>query len=517
MNIIETLNDKNLSGQFIQDKKTWQAWFTFLKAFFALKPDKQDKKLFKKCTGRRKWPTLAATEAWLIIGTRGGKSFITAQIATFLAVFKKYKLSPGEKGYIIIVAPTKRQATIIKRYLSSFFNDNDFLKPFLVRETSEEIELNNDIIIAVLSSDYRSLRGYTAVAAIVDEIAYLNLEGAKPDVEVVRALRTRLTSTGGPLICISSPYAKRGMLYEVHKKHFGKSKSQILVWQANSLTMNPTLNQKAIQQAYQEDPEGSKADYGAEFRSDIETYISREAVEQCIVPGRIELPPVADIRYSAFVDPSGGSKDSMTLAIAHTENGLKILDAIRESKPPFSPDQVVSDFADLLKRYRVKTVTGDRYAGEWPRERFRVHGIHYKTADKPKSDLYRDFLPLLNSGQVELLDNETLVNQIVNLERRTGRSGKDSIDHAPGQHDDIANVAAGVLSGGKQGVTPRIVVVNETPSKPKEAQRTKEQGELPPKPKLKEGEEAIAIFDGVGFLEWQIIGGGPRPWQKDVR
>jgi hypothetical protein len=31
------------------------------------------------------------------------------------------------------------------------------------------------------------------------------------------------------------------------------------------------------------------------------------------------------------------------------------------------------------------------------------------------------------------------------LERRTARSGKDSIDHPPGAHDDVANAVAGVL------------------------------------------------------------------------
>jgi hypothetical protein len=58
---------------------------------------------------------------------------------------------------------------------------------------------------------------------------------------------------------------------------------------------------------------------------------------------------------------------------------------------------------------------------------------------RPKSDFYRDVLPLLNSGKVELLDNPRIATQFVGLERRTARSGKDSIDHAPGGHDDISN------------------------------------------------------------------------------
>ena len=60
-----------------------------------------------------------------------------------------------------------------------------------------------------------------------------------------------------------------------------------------------------------------------------------------------------------------------------------------------------------------------------------------------KSDLYRDMLPLLNSGKVELLDHPRLISQLCGLERRTARGGRDSIDHAPGQHDDLANAVAG--------------------------------------------------------------------------
>jgi hypothetical protein len=135
----------------------------------------------------------------------------------------------------------------------------------------------------------------------------------------------------------------------------------------------------------------------------------------------------------------------MTLAVAHREKGRGVLDALRERKPPFSPEDVVEEFAGLLKSYGVRRVRGDRYAGEWPRERFRAHGIAYEISEKPKSALYGELLPLLNSGRVDLLDNQRLLNQLCSLERRTARSGRDSIDHPPGGHDDVANVCAGAL------------------------------------------------------------------------
>ena len=93
--------------------------------------------------------------------------------------------------------------------------------------------------------------------------------------------------------------------------------------------------------------------------------------------------------------------------------------------------------------YRIARVVGDRYAGEFPREQFRKRGIHYAVSEKPKSDLFRDLLPLLNSGRIVLPKSDRLVNQLTGLERRTARSGKDCIDHSPGTHDDIANAVAG--------------------------------------------------------------------------
>jgi hypothetical protein len=98
-----------------------------------------------------------------------------------------------------------------------------------------------------------------------------------------------------------------------------------------------------------------------------------------------------------------------------------------------------------MKGYGVHQVTGDRYGGEWPREQFRKAGITYTPSDRTKSDIYREMLPLLTTGRCELLDVPRLRAQLLGLERRVARGGKDSIDHAPGGHDDVINAVAGAL------------------------------------------------------------------------
>ena len=160
-------------------------------------------------------------------------------------------------------------------------------------------------------------------------------------------------------------------------------------------------------------------------------FVSREAIEACVATGVTVRAPLSGIRYTAFVDPSGGSSDSMTCAIAHKEGDRIVIDSVLERKAPFSPEAAVAEFAGTLKAYRVSSVKGDRYGGEWPAERFQVHGIRYEPAELNRSELYLGFLPLLNSGRLDLLDCPRLITQFVGLERRTARSGRDSIDHAP--------------------------------------------------------------------------------------
>jgi hypothetical protein len=91
----------------------------------------------------------------------------------------------------------------------------------------------------------------------------------------------------------------------------------------------------------------------AEFRTDVESFVSREVVDAAVILGRHELPRIDGVAPVAFCDPSGGSSDSMTLAIAHMKGERVVLDLVRERKPPFSPDDVAKEFADTIKSYGI--------------------------------------------------------------------------------------------------------------------------------------------------------------------
>src|SRR5262249_21704967 len=147
----------------------------------------------------------------------------------------------------------------------------------------------------------------------------------KSDSELVRSLRPSLASTHGRLICVGTPYAARGFAYSTFKANYGNDQGTILVWSGPSLLMNSTLDEKIVQRDIAQDPVAASVEYVVEigrWREDVCIFVSRQTVEECVIPGRLELPPRDGVVYSCFVDMSGGRNDDSCLAIAHKEGTL---------------------------------------------------------------------------------------------------------------------------------------------------------------------------------------------------
>jgi hypothetical protein len=461
LSIVQAVQDEHIFRPLFKDPKTWHAWEVYLRALFGLPiTGKADRALFKECTGSDMAPQ-GIRESYVIAGRRSGKSFTSALIAAYLACFKDWKayLSPGERGWIFIIAVDKQQAGIIKAYVSGIFHRVKMLRDLIAKETQETIELRNGISIAVKTASFRSVRGYTLVACILEELAFYRSEdSANPDKEILAAVRPALATIPESLLLgISTPYSRGGVLWEQFKNYFGKAGGP-LIWKAATRVMNPTIDPKLIERALAEDPQAARAEWEAEWREDIEAFITSELVEAVTIPGRFELPKIEGANYIGFIDPSGGRQDSFTLAICHREaSGKIVLDVLRERRPPFQPQGVVAEFADVLKGFKISSVQSDKYAGEWVPEAFRVHGIDVKNSDFTASEIYLNFLPLVSNGTVELLDNKRLLGQLTGLERRARSGGKDMVTHYAGGHDDVCNAAAGAIVGAqKPAVVPYI-------------------------------------------------------------
>lgn len=431
----------------------YMAWRAFISAIFC-EPfsNEEEYKTFIACTKLTERPTVRPTRIWLPVGRRGGKSRILAAIAVYLAVcfdWKQY-LAPGELGVIPVIAQDRKAARTIMNYIKAFLEHPQLRSRVVNDDPAETVTLADNIVIEVVTASFRAVRSRTVIAALCDEIGFWRSEdsSANPDAEIIAALEPAMaTIPNALLIGASSPYARKGVLWEEYEKHFGVPGGRTFVWQATTRVMNPSVPQSFIDEKYLEDPLSAAAEYGAEFRTDVDNFMVREALDSVIMKDVQELPFQIGIAYRAFIDPSGGASDSMTLAIGHIDHKTKqaVLDLLREVRPPFSPEHIAIEWTTLLKSYRIGRVKGDRYGGEWVTEMFKKRGIAYIVTDKRKSDIYLEFLPLMNSNKVQLLDNKRLYAQLLGLERRVARGGHESIDHAGGGHDDIANVCAGVL------------------------------------------------------------------------
>src|SRR5262249_46451640 len=155
-----------------------------------------------------------------------------------------------ERATVALIAADRRQARTLFRYCRGILDSVPMLRAMIERLGAEQIDLGNRCTIEVHTASFRSTRGYTLAGAVCDEVAFWSAEDtAAPDVEVIAAWRPGLSTTGGLLLCISSPYARRGELWNAYRKHHGQEGAPVLVWQADTRSMNATVPEHVIAEA----------------------------------------------------------------------------------------------------------------------------------------------------------------------------------------------------------------------------------------------------------------------------
>lgn len=287
----------------------------------------------------------------------------------------------------------------------------------------------------------------TCCAVIADEACFWRTDGESglADVDILNAARPSLATTGGPMIIISSVYARRGETFDLWDKHYGpKGDPRILVVQGASRDFNPSLPQSVVDRALERDAASARSEYLSAWRDDLENYVSLDVLRSCT--GKFEVrPPMPGVAYTGGVDFAGGSgQDSLALAFCHHDEaaGKVIVDLVHEWAPPFSPSQAMREVAELCAIYGVDTLVGDRWGGDFPREALRMAGVGYRVSDYTTSDAFVTLLPLMNSKEVELPRHDTLLKQLGALQRRPSSLGKDRIGHPANGHDDTAAAVA---------------------------------------------------------------------------
>ena len=413
--IIEALDATRLLGASFPDRETWGAWRTFLAALYGLRLDPPEQARFCAATGRSEYRPRPGgyTESLLLCGRQAGKSTVAAALACYEAVTAP-PVRDGETWVLVLAQDQRGAIRTVFRYIESMFDRSSLLAPLVVSRTSDTLRLSNGVNVGAYPCRAAAIRGLRARAVIVDEVCFFRSTDLYPvDREVVRAARPCLANTGGRLVALSSPYGASGWAWDTYRRHYGRDDSDTLLWQSSAVEMNPRLTPQYVERMVREDAEAAEAEIFGRFRAGLAQLFDPEAIDACVRSGHVELPPSHALDYAAFADPSGGRRDAFTLAVGHTEghgdSRRAVVDLLRAWRPPFNPAGVTSECCDLLKRYGIHKVVGDRYAGEWPREQFRAGGIRYELADAAKSDLYLNLLAYTNAGRVVLPDDRDLL------------------------------------------------------------------------------------------------------------
>lgn len=403
-----------------------------------------------------------------VLTGRAKKTFKTTD-AMLAAIYKLFAWqAAGSKGnQIYIVASDLAQANDDLELTKKFIRCNPILNELvIIKNNIIELKDGTGFIEILPARDAQSLHGKTYLLLVVDELH------TQKDYKLLEALELDRTRPDAMqwFASYASMYRHKGVpLVDIQRQHEAGADPRLFVsWYSGTVEEAcPSLNT----------PYGPRTEDIEDAKRSLPSWIFRrlylnlpgqpddaafdaEQVESAIVPGRTVLPPQPTLSYTAFCDLSGGGGDDATLAIAHENStGIAVLDLLIDqgarTSGTFSPEQAVEKFAHTLKAYGCTSVTGDRYAAQWPIQAFQKHGIEYRPAELNRSQLYAAFEPLLNSGRIELLDHAKLLQQLIGLIRKG-----EKIDHASGDHDDHSNSVCGAAVLVAQGNRHSVKMIN---------------------------------------------------------
>lgn len=374
--------------------------------------------------------------------------------AVLAALYKLCAWKPaGEKGNeVYYVASDLGQANDDLDLTKKIIRRNPVLDAELtVKSNIVERKDGKGFLEILPAGDAQGLHGKTYLFLVVDEfhtqktydlLMALEIDRTRPDaMQWFASYASLYRHAGIPLV-------------DFMKQHEAKSDPRLFVsWYSGTVEeANPSLN----------GPLGPTPDDIEDARRSLPSWIFRrlyqnlpgqpdsaalsaDSIEACIVKDRTVLQPEVGIVYFKFVDFGAGGADDSTLGISHVNaEGRVVLDLLVDQGPrtvgTYSPESAAKKFADIIHLYGGGPATGDCFAKNWPQDALAKQGIVYEVSTRNRSQIYAEFEPMINAGQVELLDSPKLLQQLIGLVRKGIK-----IDHPTGEHDDHANAAAGAI------------------------------------------------------------------------
>jgi hypothetical protein len=440
--IIEAVSDHRLIGDALS-----KAQVTALKALYGEPLTDDELALYRLATEREAYLPREYREASYICGRRSGKSSkLAGSIAVYEAVFRQHNLARGERGHVVVIATTTKQAAVVYDYILARLEGSPTLRRLIAGEPrADEVELTNGITISVWPCSFRSIRGISIVCGICDEIAFWKdaTTNANPASEVLKAIRPAMaTFPTAKLIKISSPFAKQGVIWEDFQARH--KRDDLLVWRLDSATMNPSLDHNFLAEEQRRDPEFFAREYLAEFWESASGFLPPEMVDAAIVPGRYELAPNPDCFYSAAIDVAFRSDNFGFSLVARTPDGRIVQNVLRcwrgSRSRPVNMTSTVEEIVAILRRYGVTRIAGDQHCAEPIRQALATHGVEFiqRTTLGNRAQVMNTLRTLVTSGQIELLDDPAQTAELKSLEQIVTGSGSMRVEASGSGKDDRA-------------------------------------------------------------------------------
>jgi hypothetical protein len=179
---------------------TFEAWRTVAKILDGLPLTEPELALYHLVTGRNVAPTVATTEAYLVKPRRAGGTLFAAAVGLHAALGDyRDKLGPGEWATVALIASDRKQARQLTGYVKGLIEASPPIAAEVVGTTKESVEFAHRVRLEVHSSSWRSTRGYSYAAVVLDELAFFRNEvSANPDVEPARPIAGALIAPCAP-------------------------------------------------------------------------------------------------------------------------------------------------------------------------------------------------------------------------------------------------------------------------------------------------------------------------------
>lgn len=416
-----------------------------------------------------------------VCGGRAGKSYVLVALRLVhgMLVRDLSPIAPGQRAAALVVAPNETLRQEVTNYALGIMRMRPDLEALVVlpKGTKPDAEVS---WFGVRRPDFKRVvkwiagvateggyggRGKSFTDAALDEAAFFRDSSAKVnDRDIFTASSSRVLP-GGQAIVASTPWARGGLLYDLHAENW-ENPTTALAIHAPTLLMNPSdWTRIIVERAYKRDPDTASREFGAEFLTGGTTTFFDPMLLQSANDNTVWTP---DLLLPGDVVRAGGDfgfrSDSSALVIVVLRAGVLHVVSVLEVRPehgkPLKPSVVVAQFAEELRRWGIAELMADQHYRESIVEHLDTHNLAYVPAPHTPAEAYITTRQRLRGETLKLPPVPRLVQQLREVQGRPQPGGTMSIilpRWRTGGHGDI--VSAFVLAVHQHG--------GETVEKPK--------------------------------------------------